>query len=63
VIAQGKLVKQEQLSVNIWDTSDEKRTGGPGHISSTTYTNEAYCSTYRTIGHSTIIENQKNGHS
>ena len=32
-------------SVNIWDTSDEKRTGGPGRTGYTTYTCGAYCST------------------
>jgi hypothetical protein len=31
--------------VNVWDTSDEKRTGGPGHTGYTTYTSEVYCST------------------
>jgi hypothetical protein len=44
------------MIVNVWDTSDEKRTGGPGHTSYTTYTSETYCSTYRTIGHSDTIE-------
>jgi GH43 family beta-xylosidase len=27
----------EQSVVSVWDTSDEKRTGGPGHTSYTTY--------------------------
>ena len=31
--------------MNVWDTSDEKRTGGPGHTGYTTYTCETYCST------------------
>jgi hypothetical protein len=35
----------EQRFVNIWDTSDEKRTGGPGHTSYTTYTSGIYRST------------------